>query len=420
MRKEKTKHKLLNTKHSKGITLVALIITIIVLLILAVVSIGAIKNSKIISHSQNAANKWKEEQENENELLEGYLGKIESSLPGGESGGSGGSGSETVMPVATIDVVVSENSTINGEAYSSSNPVIPKGFKAINVTTEGHKSSWTAEDGPQVSQGLVISDGTSEFVWIPVDTLNNFARVTSGTDANENTNYRGVLYNWSTDSTGNTEYEWSTDSTNYREPANLSSTYDSTSRMTIWTATLYQERFNKMVKSVAEYGGFYVGRYETSMNAKGTKAQSKSGETPMKSVDWYTMYTNSKTYSTSGVISEMIWGCQWDAMLKFILTGDEASHVTVTINANHNLSSPYKTGGIDYSGTTTYNDIASNIYDLEGNVTEWTQEADGTRFRVHRGGSNDYSHSPSKRISGEVPTSIYNYFGSRLALYVDL
>ena len=72
MRKEKTKHKLLNAKHSRGITLVALIITIIVLLILAVVSIGAIKNSKIISHSQNAADEWKQAQENEASLLAGY------------------------------------------------------------------------------------------------------------------------------------------------------------------------------------------------------------------------------------------------------------------------------------------------------------------------------------------------------------
>ena len=50
----------------KGITLVALIITIIVLLILAVVSIGAINNSRIIDHSQNAADSWTAEQEHEN------------------------------------------------------------------------------------------------------------------------------------------------------------------------------------------------------------------------------------------------------------------------------------------------------------------------------------------------------------------
>lgn len=52
-------------REQKGITLVALIITIVVLLILAVVSIGAVQNSRIIDHSQNAATSWKAEQANE-------------------------------------------------------------------------------------------------------------------------------------------------------------------------------------------------------------------------------------------------------------------------------------------------------------------------------------------------------------------
>ena len=408
------------TKLEKGITLVALIITIIVLLILAVVSIGAIKNSKIISHSQNAANKWKEEQGKENELLEGYLGKIESSLSGG---GSGGSEDDITMPVATVGVVVSENSTINGEAYSSSNPVIPKGFKAINVTTAGHESSWTAEDGPEVSKGLVISDGTSEFVWIPVPSINAFARVTNGTDANGNTNYQGVLYDFSgTTATEMTSYGQST--TSYREPANLNSTYDSTSKMSIYTATLYQERFNKMVKSVAEYEGFYVGRYETSMN--GSTAQSKSEEIPMNNVNWYTTYTNSLTYSASntnlGVTSEMIWGCQWDAMMKFILTGNEASNVTAGDNVSHNLSSAYKTGGTNYSGSITYNDISSNIYDLEGNVTEWTQEAYEAANRVFRSGHyiDDLSSVEISMYDKIEPETYGEPLGSRLALYIEL
>ena len=475
------------TKLEKGITLIALIITIVVLLILAVVSIGAIKNSKIITHSQNAADEYIVAQEKEQLQLavmewqlqkniqgdtktfkatieEALIGKgaevgqadnengpltvtftktkhvyklakdgtitvVGSSEEGGTdnpSGSEGGSGGETVMPVATIDVVVSENSTINGEAYSSNNPVIPKGFKAINVTTAGHESSWTAENGPEVSKGLVISDGTSEFVWIPVETLDEFARVTSDKDANGNTNYQGVLYDFSgTTATEMTSYGQST--TSYREPANLSTTYDSTSKMSIWTETLYQESFNKMVKSVAKYGGFYVGRYETSMN--GSKAQSKSGETPMKGVDWYTMYTNSQTYSTSGVISEMIWGCQWDAMLKFILTGNEARHVTAKTNVGHKSSdfssTPYKTGGTNYSGvysgSTTYNDIASNIYDLEGNVWEWTQEAISTNYRGLRGGDYLNSFFPSYRTEiRNVPTKGSFSGGSRLSLFVEL
>ena len=81
MRKEKTKSQKQNIKHSRGITLIALIITIVVLLILAVVSIGTVKNSRIISHSQNASTKWEKAQENENKMLTDYLDKIESNLP---------------------------------------------------------------------------------------------------------------------------------------------------------------------------------------------------------------------------------------------------------------------------------------------------------------------------------------------------
>ena len=53
------------TKMEKGITLIALIITIIVLLIMAVVTIGAIQDSKIIDHAQNAADDYSVAQEKE-------------------------------------------------------------------------------------------------------------------------------------------------------------------------------------------------------------------------------------------------------------------------------------------------------------------------------------------------------------------
>lgn len=52
-------------REQKGITLVALIITIVVLLILAIVSIGAVKDSGIINHSQNAADTWEAAQTDE-------------------------------------------------------------------------------------------------------------------------------------------------------------------------------------------------------------------------------------------------------------------------------------------------------------------------------------------------------------------
>ena len=54
----------------KGITLVALIITIVVLLILAVVAIGAVTDSNIINHADNAATTYTEKKVEENTTLQ--------------------------------------------------------------------------------------------------------------------------------------------------------------------------------------------------------------------------------------------------------------------------------------------------------------------------------------------------------------
>ena len=59
-------------KSQKGITLLALIITIVVLLILAVVAIGAVRDSKIIAHAQNAGTTYEEAKNNETTILGQY------------------------------------------------------------------------------------------------------------------------------------------------------------------------------------------------------------------------------------------------------------------------------------------------------------------------------------------------------------
>ena len=68
------------TDSQKGITLVALIITIIVLLILAIVAIVAVTNDGIINHAQNARDRYENAKDDENEILESYLNKINSSM----------------------------------------------------------------------------------------------------------------------------------------------------------------------------------------------------------------------------------------------------------------------------------------------------------------------------------------------------
>jgi len=326
--------------------------------------------------------------------------------------------SEVVVPTITATGNLANKPNI--KEVREGNIPIPQGYNYIKGDKIG---------------GAVITDAATgvektgnEFVWVPVDTLSNMAVPTSGTDANENTNYRGVLYNWNTDATGNTAYDWSADSTSYREPANLSSSYDSTSTNSSWTSTLYQEEYNKMIKSVSQYGGFYVGRYEMSLNSETKNAESKYGATSAtaestSAKQWYGLYNKAKTYAPENasqkVVSSMIWGSQYDAMLKWM----KGNKINVTSSSPTDLSigttsknTTRVTGGAN-NGQTVSKDKLSNIYDLLGNSSEWTQVANDTNYRVDRGGYYFVSFAPSGRGSG-YPTNTLSTDGSRLTLYI--
>ena len=328
--------------------------------------------------------------------------------------------SEVVVPTITAKGNLTNKPNI--KEVRQGNIPIPQGYNYIKGDKIG---------------GAVITDAASgeekegnEFVWVPVDEISKMASTDiGGTDANGNTNYRGVLYNWSTDATGNTAYDWSADSTSYREPANLSSSYDSTSKNSSWTSTLYQEEYNKMVKSVSEYGGFYIGRYEMSINATSKNAESKSGATSATSKDsdtnqWYGLYNKAKTYAQESnedkkVVSSMIWGSQYDAMLKWMK--GNGIDVTSTTPTDLSIGATSKnttrvTGGAN-SGQSVSKDKLSNIYDILGNSYEWTQEAGTTSYRVYRGGSCDNSLAPSYRNHSN-PTGTNSFIGSRLTLYI--
>ena len=331
--------------------------------------------------------------------------------------------SEVVVPTITAAGNLANNDNI--KEVREGNIPIPEGYNYIKGDKIG---------------GAVITDAASgeekvgnEFVWVPVDTLNNMAVVTSGTDANGNTNYRGVLYDWNTDTTGNTQYEWSADSTSYyREPANLSSSTEgdeaNSSKIEGWSSTLYQEEYNKMIKSVSQYGGFYVGRYEMSLNSETKNAESKYGATSANASDtdtnqWYGLYNRAKTYAPENasqkVVSSMIWGSQYDAMLKWMkgnkINATSSSPTDLSIGTT-SKNTTRVTGGAN-NGQTVSKDKLSNIYDLLGNIREWTQEAISTAYRISRGGYYSGSYAPSSRTDN-YPASTFSSYGSRLTLYI--
>ena len=173
-----------------------------------------------------------------------------------------------------------------------------------------------------------------------------------------------------------------------------------------------------MIKSISIYHGFYIGRYEMSKSNENI-AQSKANSVALNATNdsseasantWYGLYAYGKTYTNSrnSVESTMVWGSQYDAMMKWMEDNGENVKVTndTIKNTNQTLTGPK--GDID---------IIKNVYDLYGGRYEWTLEASDATHRVFRGGRCDSSISPSSRNISN-PTATLDYHSSRLALYI--
>ena len=147
------------TKTQKGITLVALIITIVVLLVLATVAISSIKNDGIISKAQDVANKFNEAQANEQNMLEEYLNYLNPS-----NGGSTVAYEEVTLAVAISDVMLTRTENSQTKDIYGNTIKIPAGFKILVDST----TVYTGITDIAVEKGIVITDGTNEFVYVPV------------------------------------------------------------------------------------------------------------------------------------------------------------------------------------------------------------------------------------------------------------
>ncbi len=358
------------------------------------------------------------------------------------TGNDGNSGNYSLIDKNEVD----EESQITiareeGEFYSSTTTltdineeevVIPKGFK---IATD---SSAT------VDKGIVIEDEKgNQFVWVPVADINEMAKLQSGS----NENYEGRLYiftenNKLSETTGG----YGIGTTGYREPEIITnnSETDPTSGISydadeenLKLAGLdkdlnndevidvndfklqLQSEFNDMVKSVSKYKGFYIGRYETGDLNKNV-AVVKKGNTEIANQDWYTMYKLCKTVATnSSVNTHMIWGCQWDGVLRWFSTSTDK-------NISQKISTSDGKGNYDnyYVNATGSNDEYSynNIFDMAGNVYERTMECSGNNVRVIRGGShknNGQYHPISFRGQYETTAKSPDY-GTRTAMYISI
>lgn len=268
--------------------------------------------------------------------------------------------------------------------------------------------------GGDIKSGIVVSDSSedenkgdsyevaktlkgNQFVWIPVSSEEDLERTNFDSNGNPTT---------SAPSTG-------------RDVA------DCTEPMENGYSTEVSE-YNKMRAQVLQYGGFYIGRYEAGDGTNGTTLRtaataihtvvSKANVAPYNLVPWGKSMTDSSAIegqggavylaknmyvSSESVASTLIYGCQWDAMCRYIGDSNRTTPMTSIIQL---------TGSIP-------TDVSRNIYDLAGNCWEWTMESNKSDSRVIKGGRYGDAFAVSHR--DYVITTGYNSYGSfRCALYI--
>lgn len=376
---------MMNWKIKDGITLIALVVTIVILLILAGVSINLVlDNNGIIGKAKDAKDEYGKAKQNEQTDLNKVSDWIDQQVD--QNG-------EKVNPIKNVvGQRATANGTINGEKSNSNNPIIPKGYTAINAGEAIWGDGSTAPSQSAVEHGLVIKDDSNnEWVWVPVDantlskmcdTNNQTEYTVSGTDVKTTKCSKTITIG----EEGNTVEITRTTTGVYgsREPDLISNsdTLDTNYKLILGAmgsteqlAQLFVDEYNEMIASIEKYGGFYIGRYELSNEGV------KKDKVTLVDQGWYNLYNKCKELSASdNVTTRMIWGIQWDVTCDFIANKGDMKDITDSKSwGNYNDSiAPANTGnyekGVEKNTGSNEAWKANNIYDLAGNCQEFTQE----------------------------------------------
>ena len=136
-----------------------------------------------------------------------------------------------------------------------------------------------------------------------------------------------------------------------------------------------RERFYNMLESIATYGGFYIGRYETgNINLKIPVV--RKGNSNISNQTWYTMYRKCQNLQGTNktVQTGMIWGIQWDETVKWLIDSGEKTSAELN-NRRGSWGQLPNNGRIATGSNENYK--ANNVFDLLGNCAEWTMQIGG-------------------------------------------
>ena len=411
-------------RRNKGITLIALVVTIIVLLILAGISIAMLTGQNgILNRAAEAKEKTRVAQEDEEKTLQGY---------------------EDIMAQYTGNLPSREETK----------PYFPN-------------STFSYKEG-DLSTGLVIKDSNdNEYVWVEVpktiydNTTYNNNGANKPKNADEWEKIRDCLKAYTVDYSDSSYKDTNTDGTTY--------------------SVDYQNMLKSVYTNGGFWIGRYEAGLEgdtprissTAISAS-DKAVIKQNKIPYNFVTRDEAQELATRMNYNGCTSSLIFGIQWDLTLKYIEEktvelAEEANKDTVRADIKSKLTSNSTTIGNYYNSEftlnrgkfATYNDLSDwksynseekptlvtgsqkqaqssnsnaillttgateatnlqNIYDIAGNVWEWTREIYATSNPcVVRGGCYYYdgSNNPAKDRSNDSTSSSNSVVGFRLGLW---
>ena len=390
-----------NMKNNKGITLVALVVTIVVLLILAGVSINLVLgNNGIIAKAKDAETKSAEASENDLKGMNGLVSEMEGALAG--DGGAGGSGTDTKVPA---------------EATAETAPYFPD-------------NTFTKKEGT-IDTGLVIQDESgNEYVWVVVPRTTAVYKTTglgktTFTDA-DYTSIENDLKEYTKTYRGSTSYSdtWYADDKNEGWLSETEYT------------ELKNSMLKSVYENGGFYVGRYEAGIDTTTGTNRTSNTDKNSDgkytmpstVPVTKADAYpyTYVTRTQAQNLASKVNagtktiSLMFGVQWDLVLAFMhnkgniadstlisnsttignysdstfqlsQTGKYATMSDGRLSSTWNPSTKSTTNFVDSSrnkiaqssnrngilvttGTSETNKVM-NIYDIAGNVDEWTLES---------------------------------------------
>ena len=423
-------------KNNKGITLVALVVTIVVLLILAGVSINLVLgNNGIIAKAQEAKTKQAEASQNDLKGMNSLIEQMESTLNG--SGNGGKTEPETV-------------------------PYLPSDDFHYDTSTS-------------VDTGLIIADSNgNEYVWVVVPRTTAVYKTTGlGKTTFTDADYTSI------------EKDLKDYTSIYVTESGYSDLYYPDDKNVGWFAdeTAYNNLKNSMLKSVYENGGFYVGRYEAGIGTNRTSIEAQvNGKYPVPTTAPvtkadaypYTYVTRTQAQNLASNVnsgtktSSLMFGVQWDLVLAFMHNKGNIEDSTLTSNSTtignyynstfdlnrgkyaqcgqlgntwKNFDSAldsivvsnettgkmkkteqnsYQNGILLTTGGTEQSKVM-NIYDIAGNVYEWTLEKTPNTYEpcVTRGGlfNDTGSYRPAAEHGGSSSGHSFYSIGFRVSIF---